>query len=314
MMNEAPLHVVTGAFGYTGRALTERLLSDGVRVRTLTNSPLRAHPFGDRVEVHPLALGDAERLTASLRGADVLFNTYWVRFNHRLFNFEQAVANTKALFSAAQGAGVRRVVHVSVLRADEADDLGYYRGKHALEAALRASGLSHAIVRPAVLFGRGDILINNIAWTLRRMPFAGVFGDGRYGVRPLHVDEMAEVMIDAAGRAENVMIDAVGPERFQYPQLLTALAEILGLRRRLVRVPKRVGWLVGRALGPFIGDVILTWEEILALTRGLLDCDSPATGAIRLTDWAREHRDTLGVRYAGEIPRRIHRSAAYEAL
>lgn len=310
-MGRDQLHIVTGAFGYTGRALTEQLLLRGARVRTLTGSPRRPHPFGDRVEVYPLAFHDPAALEASLRGADVLYNTYWVRFNHRLFNFEQAVTDTKRLFEAARRAGVERMVHVSVLRADEADDLGYYRGKHALEIALRDSGLSHAIIRPAVLFGRGDILINNICWTLRKMPFAGVFGDGEYGVRPLHVDEMAGLMLEQGQRVENVTVNAVGPERFTYRELLLTLSRVMGLRRRVVRVHSRVGWAIGRLIGPFVGDIILTWEEVLALTRGLLDCDGPATGSIRLTEWAARHRDELGRRYAGEIRRRTHRDEAY---
>src|SRR6185369_9528383 len=159
-----------------------------VRIRTLTNSPDRPHSFGQRVEIHPLAFDDPARLEASLRAVDVLHNTYWVRFNHRLFRFERAVANTRILFEAARRAGVRRIIHVSILHADQADDLGYYRGKHELEKALAGTGVPHSILRPGVLFGRGDILVNNIAWALRHLPVFGVFGDGQYRLRPLHVD------------------------------------------------------------------------------------------------------------------------------
>lgn len=322
-MSDTPLHVVTGALGYTGKAVTERLLARGVRVRTLTHSPARANPFGARLEIHPLAFDSPSALEASLRGADVLYNTYWVRFNHRLFTFDQAVANTRTLFEAARRAGVRRIVHVSILHADEADDLGYYRGKHALEDALRATGVPHGIVRPGVLFGRGDILINNIAWTLRKLRFAGVFGDGEYALRPLHVDDMADLIVEHAFardaepleiRRDNSEADAVGPERFTYRELLTTLSGILGLRRRVVRVPPRIGWLVSKLINPLVGDVVITWEEVLGMMRNLLDSDAPPAGQRRLTDWAREHRDALGRRYASEVGRRVHRDAAYELI
>lgn len=307
-----PLHVVTGALGYTGRSLTEQLLGAGGRVRTLTNSPDRPNPFGDALEIKPLAFDDEGALARSLEGASVLFNTYWVRFNHRLFTFEQAVRNTKTLFAAAKRAGVGRIVHVSILHADEADDLGYYKGKHELEDALRGLGVSHAIVRPGVLFGRFDILVNNIAWALRRMPVFGVFGDGEYRLRPLHVDDMARLMIEQAGRRENTCTDAVGPEGFTYRGLAHTLAQIIGVRRAIVGVPARLGYGVTTMLNPLVGDVILTWEEVVGLMRGLLDSDQPAIeGAVRLTDWATQRRDDLGVRYASEVGRRVQRATAY---
>lgn len=306
-----PLHVVTGALGYTGRSLTERLLANGARVRTLTNSPDRPNPFGAALEIHPLAFEDEDALARSLEGAAVLHNTYWVRFNHRLFTFDGAVRNTKRLFMAAKKAGVGRIVHVSILHADQADDLGYYRGKHELEEALGGLGVAHAIVRPGVLFGRGDILVNNIAWGLRKLPVFGVFGDGRYRLRPLHVDDMAALMLDHAGREGNTRVDAVGPEAFEYGELVRTLAGIIGVRRAIVRVPARLGHAATKLLDPFLGDVVLTWEEVLGLMRGLLDSGAPAAGATRLTEWAREHRNELGVRYASEVGRRIQRGVAY---
>jgi len=70
------LHVVTGAFGYSGKYITTRLLDAGVRVRTLTNSLQRANPFGDKVEAHPFNFDQPPALIESLRGASVLYNTY----------------------------------------------------------------------------------------------------------------------------------------------------------------------------------------------------------------------------------------------
>lgn len=314
MSGTAPLHVVTGALGYTGRALTERLLARGVRVRTLTHSPNRPNPFGARLQIAPLAFDEPAALREALAGADVLYNTYWVRFNHRLFTFEQAVRNTLALWDSARAAGVRRIVHVSILHAEEADDLGYYRGKHQIETALRASGLSHAIVRPGVLFGRCDILVNNIAWALRRLPVFGVFGDGRYRLRPIHVDDLAALMLDCAERGENLTVDAVGPEAFAYRDLVATLAEILGLRRWIVSVPPRLGYGMSKLMNPLVRDVVITWEEVLGLMRGLLDSPAPATGTTRLTDWARAHADQLGRRYASELARRLRRDVGYEQL
>src|SRR5262249_26330254 len=149
----AELHVVTGAFGYSGRSIAERLLAKGHRVRTLTHSPGRPHPFGDRVEVHPFNFDHPGRLAASLAGAAALYNTYWVRFNHADFKHTEAVENTRVLFAAAREAGVRRIVHVSITNPSESSKLEYFRGKAMLERDLQSLSLSHAILRPAVLFG-----------------------------------------------------------------------------------------------------------------------------------------------------------------
>ncbi len=311
------MHVaVTGAFGYSGQAIAEMLLARGDRVRTLTNSPNRPHPFGDAIEVRPLAFGDPAALAEALRGCDVLVNTYWVRFNHRLFTFDQAVGNTEQLFAAAKAAGVRRVVHTSILKPTEGRGLAYYDGKKRLEESLAASGLEHTILRPGVLFGRGDILVNNIAWVLRRMPFFGVFGDGQYRLAPLHVEDFAAIALRAVDRDAGLppIVDCHGPETFRYEELARTVGEIIGVRRRVLRVGPGVGYLVSKVLNPLVGDVIITREEIEGLMRGLLWSEERSLGRIRLTAWAREHRDSLGVRYASELGRRTRRDRAYQEI
>ncbi|UCD74105.1 MAG: NAD(P)H-binding protein [Phycisphaerales bacterium] len=303
-------HVVTGAFGYTGSRIARRLLEAGCVVRTLTNSPRRDHLFGNRIEVHPLAFDDPEQLVASLRDCAVLYNTYWVRFNHRRFTQAAAVENTLRLFEAAKKAGVKRVLHVSITNPSENSPFEYFRGKARLEAALRESGLSHAILRPAVLFGGGDILVNNIAWALRRLPVFGVFGDGEYRLQPIHVEDFAALAVRQASGAENVTIDGIGPETFTYRKLVERIGQIIGRQRPVISVPPNIGHCVAWVLGKLTGDVMLTRAEIDALMADLLCTGSPPAGRTRLTDWARAHRDELGRRYASELARRINRQSA----
>ena len=310
-MSDPPVHAVTGAFGYSGRYIARRLLDAGLGVRTLTNSPRRQNPFSDAVEVHPLDFEHPDRLTESLRGVRVLYNTYWVRFNHKTFTFAGAVKNTKALFAAAHEAGVERVVHVSITNPSEDSPLEYFRGKAVLERALKDSGLSCAILRPAVLFGKEDILINNIAWVLRRLPVFGVFGDGSYRLQPIYVDELAALAVAQGQGRENVTVDAIGPETFTYRELVRQIGRIIGRPRPVVSVPPAVGHVAAVLLGKLVGDVIVTRDEIRGLMADLLCVDSPPAGTMKLTDWAREHADRLGSRYASELRRRRDRQRAY---
>lgn len=310
----AAVHVVTGAFGYSGRYIAQRLLDAGHEVRTLTNSPQRENPFAGRVAVHPLCFDDGPRLAEALRGADVLYNTYWVRFNHADFKHAAAVENTLRLFDAARAAGVRRVVHVSITNPALDSPLEYFSGKARLEQALIASGLSYSILRPTVLFGREDILINNIAWMLRRFPVFGVFGDGAYRLQPIHVDDFAALAVREGAGVENHIIDAIGPETFTYRELVRQIGETIGRPRPIVSLPPAVGYALGRATGWLLRDVLITRDEIAGLMAGLLCTASPPAGSTRLTDWARDHADELGRRYASELARRRDRVAAYGRL
>jgi len=218
-------HVVTGAFGYSGKYIATRLLDAGQRVRTLTNSIHRDNPFGARVEVYPFNFDDPDQLTETLRGATVLYNTYWVRFNHRLFKHADAVANTLKLFDAAKRAGVERIVHTSITNPSQDSPLEYFSGKARLERALIESGMSYAILRPTVIFGKEDVLINNIAWTLRRLPVFGVFGNGNYRMQPIYVEDFAKLAVEQGASRENQIIDAIGPETFSYRELVRTIGD-----------------------------------------------------------------------------------------
>jgi NADH dehydrogenase len=295
--------VITGAFSYTGKYTTPLLLKRGYEVRTLTHHPDRGNPFGDQVRVFPYDFEHPERLTETLACADALINTYWVRFPHGNTTFQTAVDNTRTLIRAAQSAGVRRIVHVSIANPSLDSPLAYYRGKAELEQAVRESGLSYAIVRPTVIFGAEDILINNIAWFVRHFPVFGVPGDGRYGIRPIYVEDMAQLLADAAISDANTICDAVGPETFAFADLVRLIAKELRRRVHIAHLPAALAYLATTVTGWFVGDVILTWEEYKGLMAGLLAPTGPATGATRLSEWLATNRDRVGVRYASEVAR-----------
>jgi NADH dehydrogenase len=308
------LHVVTGAFGYSGKYIAARLLDIGHRVRTLTASPHRANPFLGQVQAYPFHWDEPARLAASLEGCAVLYNNYWVRFDTKTATHAQAVRNTLTLFEAARKAGVGRIVHVSITNPSEESSLPYFRGKALLERALKECGMSYAILRPAVLFGREDILINNIAYMLRRLPVFGVFGDGRYRIRPIHVDDLAKLAAEQGQGRENVTIDAVGPESFTYRELVEAIGSAIGKRRPVAAVPAWAGYVFAWAMGKVLGDVVLTRDEVRGLMEGLLWTEGPGAGSTRLTDWARANAGTLGRRYASQLARQRNREEAYGGL
>jgi NADH dehydrogenase len=305
-------HAVTGAFGYSGKYITQKLLAKGYQVITITNSVQRQNPFSDQLGVFPYNFDQPERLVQTLTGVSVLYITYWVRFNHKTFTHADALRNTKILFDSAVKAGVERIVYVSITNPSEDSMLEYFSGKGELEKYLQIIGVSYAILRPAVLFGREDILINNIAWTLRKLPVFGVFGDGQYRLQPIYVDDLAEIAIAQGENREDIIIDCIGPETFTYRELAKTIGEIIGKKRPIVSVPPWLGYLAGSLIGKIHQDQFITREEIKGLMADLLYVDSPPAGKIRLTDWAKEHADTLGRHYSSELMRRRDRTIEYK--
>lgn len=306
-MTPTPLHVMTGAFGYSGRYIARELIAQGKAVATLTNHPNKPNPFGDAIRVLPLAFDQPAALAKSLEGAEVLYNTYWVRFAHGGTTHERAVENTRTLIRAARDAGVQRLVHVSIANPDVRSHLPYYRGKAQLEEAIRESGLSYAILRPAVLFGGDkpaeDVLLNNIAWLLRRFPMFAIPGDGQYRIQPIHVEDLARLAVRWGARRENEIVDAVGPETYTFEALVRLLRDTVGSRAAMVHLPPRVALTLAQIIGLLVGDVVLTPDEVDGLMADLLVSEAEPNGVICLSEWLAEHRERIGAVYASELGR-----------
>ncbi len=312
--------MVTGAFSYTGRYIARRLLAAGAQVLNLTGHPGRPDPFEGRVPVAPLDFRRPDVLVEALGGADVLYNTYWVRFARRAerhggpvghqgvpTSHEAAMENTRRLFEAARRAGVRRVIHVSIANPAAGSTLPYYRGKALAEQALLDSGMPYAILRPTVLFGGQrpgeDVLINNIAWMLRRFPAFALPGDGRYRLQPVHVDDLAALAVEAGSSRENTVRDAAGPETYTFEDLVTLVRRQVGGRAWVVRAAPALALAAAGIAGVFLGDVVLTRDEIAALRAGLLASREPPAGTTSFARWVADRASMLGVTYASELDR-----------
>ena len=305
---------VTGAFSYSGKYITRRLLAGGEEVITLTGHPDRPDPFAGKVKTYPLDFDEAG-MTRSLQGVEVLVNTYWVRFDKDENTQPRAVENTRKLVKAARAAGVKRMVHISITNPSAESHLPYFWGKAANEKAVIESGMSYAILRPTVLVGDEDILINNIAYLLRRFPFFALPGDGSYRLQPVHVEDVAELAVEGAYRTDNYVIDAVGPDVFTFREMVQLIGEKIGAKRPLIPVPPPLALLAAQFISLFVRDVVLTPEEIDGLMAGLLVSKEPPRGEIHLADWLETNKDRVGAKYASEIkkhyqPTLIARSGA----
>jgi uncharacterized protein YbjT (DUF2867 family) len=303
-MSDTGLDLVTGAFSYSGSAIAERLLDSGRELRTITFHPERAHPLQSRIRGTRYRFDDPVSLARSLEGVTTLYNTYWVRFDHGQTTFANAISNSRALFHAAKRAGVRRVVHISIANPSIESPLPYYRGKALVERALAEVGIAYSIVRPTWIFGgEHEVLANNIAWILRRMPIFALPGDGHYPVQPVHIDDLARICERAAFADGDAILDAAGPETMSFDELVQTIRRAVGARVPILHLPPLAMTAAARALGLVLGDVVLTADEISGLTAGLLVSHEPPLGQIAFTEWLGEHTGAIGHTYANELDR-----------
>jgi NADH dehydrogenase len=300
--------VVTGAFSFIGSATARSLFARGYAVRTLTNRSVPVNDPGGPVEVHPLQFTDTAAIVEAMRGADVFVNTYWVRYPYVGTGFDAAIANSAVLFNAARDAGVRRIVHVSVSNPSIDSPLDYYRGKAEVEALVRDSGLSYAIVRPTLVVGANDILVNNVAWLLRRFPVFAMPGSGRYRVQPVTLEDTGEIVAEAALATDDATIDAAGPETLTFEALVRATAAAIGRPARIVHVPPAVVLTMLRVLNRAVGEVILSRQELDGLMTELLISHEPPRGPHSVTAWLQEHASDVGRHYASELDRHVRRA------
>jgi uncharacterized protein YbjT (DUF2867 family) len=305
MESSGDLNVITGALGYTGRYIARALIERGARVKTITGHPSQPNPFGEQLEIAPMEFRSPDNLARSLDGASTLFNTYWIRFSSHGETFESAVENSRALIQAARRAGVRRIVHVSITGANENSPLPYFRGKGIVEREIQASGLSHFILRPTLIFGNEDILVNNIAWLVRRFPIFAIPGRGDYRVQPVFVADAAALAVKGASENGNRIVDAVGPEAYSFRELVRTIARAIGHNPILLPVPPAVELMASRALSAVLKDVILTKDEIDGLMAGLLVSKDPPTCPTALSSWLRSNAELVGTTYRSEMAKRF---------
>ena len=302
-----PADAVTGATSYTGRFIAERLVAASRSVVDLTRRPQDPHPLGTAATSAELDFDHPDRLAETLDGVDTLYNTFWIRFERGPITYAWAVERSRILFAAAAQAGVRRIVHISVINAAHDAPTAYFRAKATVEEVLIGSGVSYAIVRPTVTFGPGDVLLNNLAWTLRRLPLFGIPGDGRYPIQPVHIDDIADLAVRAGPLTDPMIMDAAGPDTFTFREFVALVREGVGSRVWVVPLPVGAALLAARLIGLVVRDEVLRRDEVTELEAGLMRSAAPPTGSIRLADWLAANAHTLGRRWSNELDRHFRR-------
>jgi uncharacterized protein YbjT (DUF2867 family) len=298
--------VVTGAFGYIGRYIARELLEKGYEVHTITTHPEKPNPFGASVQAFSYSFDNPQNLVQALKGARTLYNTYWIRFPYQGQTYESALANTRTLFECARKAGVERIVHISVTQANAQSDLPYYHGKGIQEVLLKESGVPYSIIRPTLVFGKEDILVNNIAWLIRQFPVFPVFGSGDYRLQPVFVRDLAKLAVEYSTALDGITVDAIGPETFSFEQMVRLIAQKIHRKVLFIKIPPRAGIFFGKVIGLFLRDVLLTGDELKGLMAELLTSPQEPNAPTRFSEWLGQNKGTIGSAYSSEVARHFH--------
>jgi NADH dehydrogenase len=303
-----PTDAVTGATSYTGRFIAQRLVKGSRRVIDLTRDERHPHPLGDLVSSAALDFDRPDRLARTLQGTDTLYNTFWIRFERGPITYRWAVERSRILFGAARAAGVRRVVQISVVNAARDAPTAYFRAKAAVEESLASLGVPFAILRPTVTFGPRDILLNNLAWTLRRLPLFGIPGDGRYPIQPVHIDDVADLALQLGSAAgDEMVVDAAGPDIFTFNEFVSLVRAAVRSRSLIVHLPVSAALAAAGLLGLIVRDVVLTRDEVTELQSRLMASNQPPTGKVHLVEWLADNAETLGRSWSSELDRHFRR-------
>lgn len=255
-----------------GRHVAALLAHRGYTVRALVRSPRRAAVL-QALAVAPVAghLGDPAALAELTRGADAVVHLVGIIVDAGGATFEAVhVDGTERLLAAARAAGVARFVYMSAVGArDDPGATRYHRTKWQAEQLVRASGLSHAILRPSIISGPESAPIRLLAQLHRWSPLVPLFGDGSFPTQPVWVEDVAQAFALAVEKAALVgAFEIGGPASLPYREFLLAIGRAAGHPRPLVPVPLAVARAVAGLFDLLGAAAPLTGDQLQMLIEG----------------------------------------------
>jgi len=262
---------VTGGTGFVGKAVIRALLAQGFLVRCLvrpgSEHDLKGFESIDRV---PGDVLQPDGLTASVEGCSALVHLVGIIREQRGVTFERLhVQATRNMLALARAAGIKRFAQMSALGTRPGARARYHQTKWEAEEAVRASDLAWTILRPSIIFGRGDAFMSILGRAVKQLPVMPVLGDGRYRLQPIPVEQVAEGFARALRTPESVRqtYEVAGPTPYAFVDLLDEIGRALARPRvRKLHVPLGPVRAMTRALDwlpfyPLSTDQLIMMEE-----------------------------------------------------
>ena len=276
--------LVIGGTGFLGSAIVRELArrpASAVRVDTAAHNscftlPTRREAGAKHLSVLPTArvvqcdVHDPATLARLMAGQDAVISLVGILKGGEGEPYGKGFARAhvelpQKIADAARAAGVRRVLHVSALKAAADAPSGYLRSKAAGEAALQAAGLDLTIFRPSVIFGRGDSFLTLFARMAKIAPFFPLAGAGAR-FQPIWVEDVAAVVADSLENSQSIgaVYDLCGPTQYALAELVRYATAVSGHGRAVFGIPDAIGWLQAWAM-EFIPNGPMTRDNIRSM-------------------------------------------------
>ena len=247
---------LTGSTGYVGNYVLKRLIDHGYGVKCLVRKGSeRKIRIKQGCEISHGDILDYDSLLTGMTDCDAIINLVGIirEFSRKGITFTNLhFIATRNCVDAALELGIKRFIQMSALGARGNARSMYHKTKYMAEEYLKKSGLTYTIFRPSLIFGKEDISINLFAENIKKLPIFPVFGNGRYRIQPVSVENVAEGFAKAIDCKEvfNKTFELVGPKKYEFNELLDAIGKTLGKKVWKLHLPlfviKPLIWLLGR--------------------------------------------------------------------
>lgn len=234
---------VFGGTGFLGRRIVQHLLGCGWSIRVASRHPERATGlFPDvRLDIESIHadINDDRSVAAAVAAVEGVVNAVSLYVENGRHTFDSVhVTAAGRVARLAREAGVKQLIHVSGIGSDAGSASPYIRSRGEGERVVRRAFPTATLIRPSVMFGRGDAFLTPLAEMLRRLPIFPLFGRGQTQLQPADVEDVAEAIAQAMQSTRSGMCyELGGPRIYTYRSLLETLARHLGRKPLLVPMP-----------------------------------------------------------------------------
>lgn len=269
---------ITGGSGFIGNHLAKELAAGG-NVATVIARGKGHHLDPLRKERHitykQADIADEEGLFAAFNGCDAVCHLAGINRETQPGDFQRVhVEGTRRVVAAAARAQVRKIVHVSFLRARPDCGSLYHESKWQSEEIVRHGGLDYTILQPGMIYGKGDQMIKNIVHGLALLPLLGLWpgvGIRERPCNPIFIDDFIRILEVALieNRLSGQTLAVAGPDEITLSKAAARVARVMGKPVLLLPFPICGHYLLAYALERLTNDPLLTAAQVQMLSEGM---------------------------------------------
>lgn len=274
---------ITGGTGFVGRHLAQSLLADGHTVVLIARGKDQRDPSVNSepgVTVVYCDVSEQSSLATALQGCDAVAHCAGINRELGEQTFQKVhVEGTRVVVEAAKAAAVNKILLISFLRARENGPSKYHRSKAAAEEVVRNSGINYTILKPGVIYGKGDHMLDHLSHAFYSVPIFGLVGLKEKQVAPLAVQDLIVVMKEALvnGGMPNETLYLIGPQHMTLSTAVKTVAKVVGREPVYFRMPIFCHLVMAWMLEHIMTIPLVSIAQIFILSEGVTEPAPPCS-------------------------------------